>query len=293
MIEARGLACGYDRTDVLRDVDLHFRAGEVSGVLGPNGSGKTTLLHALAGIIKPRRGLVRLAGRELEGTTPRWRARRMASVPQRSEVSFPFRCLSVVLMGRYPHLSRWGGYTGRDMEAAMEAMESTRTLYLAERLISEVSGGEAQRVIIARALAQEAEILLLDEATSSLDVARKIQVFDLLARKNREEGTTVICAMHDLNLAALYCHRLIFIKQGRIALDGPTNDMFTTENLSEIYETPVMVSTHPVTGSPQAHFVPGHAGPCVDSRSGASHALSGRGGRDSGEGRPGPGNRSG
>lgn len=260
MIQVKGLRCGYDAGDVLRGVDLEIPAGVIIGVLGPNGSGKTTLLHALNGILTPRDGRVCIEGRDLGTTTVRWRARRMASVAQRSAVTFPFRCLSLVLMGRYPHLSRWGGYTAEDVDAAMGAMEQTETLPLADRLVTEISGGEAQRVAIARALAQAPSILLLDEATSSLDVARKIQVFDLLVRKNREQGVTIVCAMHDLNLASLYCDRLIFLKDGGIALDGATHALFTSENLSDIYETPIMVSRHPVTGDPQAHFVPGSPG---------------------------------
>ena len=147
------------------------------------------------------------------------------------------------------------------MGEALDAMEQTETLHLAQRMITEVSGGEGQRVIIARALAQKSEILLLDEATSSLDVAKKIQVFDLLKDKNRE-GTTVLCAMHDLNLAALYCRRLIFLKHGTIVLDGPTEETFRERELSEIYDADIRISAHPVTGSPQAHFVPGRADRC-------------------------------
>ncbi len=257
MIQVESLRCGYGATDVLRNVNLRIPEGEVAGVLGPNGSGKTTLLHVLAGFMAPKEGFVRIAGRDLRGTSVRRRARRTASVAQNASVTFPFRCLSVVLMGRYSYLSRWGGYTADDFEKAMEAMELTGTIPLAERFINEVSGGEAQRVVIARALAQAPSILLLDEATSNLDVARKIQIFDLLLKKNRDQGITIVCAMHDLNLASLYCDRLIFIKDGGIALDGPTNELFTSQNLSAIYETRVMVSRHPVTGSPQAHFVPG------------------------------------
>ncbi len=264
MIEVRSLRCGYGAADVLQHVDLRIPEGEVAGVLGPNGSGKTTLLHVLAGILGPKEGQVLIAGRDIKDTSVRWRARQAASVAQNATVTFPFRCLSVVLMGRYSYLSKWGGYTADDFEVAMEAMESTGTLPLADRFISEVSGGEAQRVVIARALAQSPSILLLDEATSNLDVAGKIQVFDLLAHKNREEGTTIVCAMHDLNLASLYCDRLIFIKDGGIALDGPTHELFTSRNLSEIYETRVIVSRHPVTGSPQAHFVPGNAADMPD-----------------------------
>ena len=256
MIDVKSLTCGYGKREVLRNITFHLDRGEFVGILGPNGSGKSTLLLTLAGGLPYHQGSIRLRGEEIGRTSPRRRARMIASVPQKSEVSFPFRCLSIVLMGRYPYLSRWGGYSPEDKEAALQAMEETDTLHLAERLITQVSGGEAQRVIIARALAQQTEMLFLDEATSSLDVAKKIQAFDLLKRKNAS-GTTLLCAMHDLNLAALYCRRLIFLKDEKIVLDGPTADTFRDENLSEIYETDIRTSRHPVTGTPQAHFVPG------------------------------------
>jgi len=256
MIEISSLSCGYGKSEVLKEISLHLKQGELAGMLGPNGSGKSTLILALSGILPYRSGSIRVAGKEIGGTPARWRARKMASVPQRSELTFPFKCLSVVLMGRYPYLSRWGGYSLQDMNEALDAMEQTETVHLAQRMITEVSGGEAQRVIIARALAQKTEILLLDEATSNLDVAKKIQVFDLLKRKN-SRGATLLCAMHDLNLAALYCTRLIFLKEGRVVLDGPTQETFSENKLSEIYETDVKVSRHPVNGCPQAHFVPG------------------------------------
>jgi iron complex transport system ATP-binding protein len=245
---------------VLKGIDLRLLAGEMVGVLGPNGSGKSSLLLAIAGVLPVWSGTVRVAGHEVKEQGGRWRARRMASVPQRTDITFPFRCLSLVLMGRYPYLSRWGGYSQGDMEVAVEVMEQTDTLHLAQRRIGEVSGGESQMVIIARALAQEADLLLLDEATSNLDAARKIQVFDLLREKNRH-GTTLLCVMHDLNLAALYCRRLVFLKEGRVVLDGPTEEIFHGENLSQIYETDIRVSGHPVSGDPQAHFVPGGSAP--------------------------------
>jgi iron complex transport system ATP-binding protein len=256
MIEAASLSCGYGKKEVLRDLRFRIGAGEFVGILGPNGSGKSTLLLTLGGILPGRSGSLRIAGKEVSGTTQRWRAKRIASVQQRSELSFPFRCLSIVLMGRYPYLSRWGGYSAADREAALQAMEDTGTIHLAPRLITEVSGGEAQRVVIARALAQQTDLLFMDEATSSLDVAAKIRIFDLLRRKN-SEGTTILCAMHDLNLAALYCRRLIFLKGHAIALDGATEETFKDETLSRIYETDVRVCRHPVTNDPQAHFVPG------------------------------------
>ncbi|MEW6668734.1 MAG: ABC transporter ATP-binding protein [Thermodesulfobacteriota bacterium] len=256
MIRVDSLTCGYGKQEVLKGLSFQVKEGEFVGILGPNGSGKSTLLLSLAGVLPYRRGSIRVKGEELASTPPRQRARIVASVPQRSEVSFPFKCLSMVLMGRYPYLSRWGGYGPEDHEAAVRAMEETDTLYLAGRLITQVSGGEAQRVILARAMAQSTEVLLLDEATSNLDAAKKVQVFDLLRRKN-VAGITVLCAMHDLNLAALYCKRLLFLKSARIMLDGTIAETFTDELLSKIYETDIRVSRHPVTGDPQAHFVPG------------------------------------
>ena len=257
MIEAASLTCGYRNREVLKGIRLEVPRGDFVGVLGPNGSGKSTLLLTLAGVLGYPHGSLKVAGEEIASTAPAWRARRIAVVQQRSEFSFPFQCLSVVLMGRYPYLSRWGGYSPADREAAMQAMEDTETLHLARRLITEISGGEAQRVIIARALAQQSDLLLLDEATSSLDVAAKIRVFDLLRRKN-SEGVTVVCAMHDLNLAALYCRRLIFIKDQSILLDGDTEETFKDEQLSRIYGTDVRVCRHPVADRPQALFVPGN-----------------------------------
>lgn len=256
MIETVSLACGYGKREVLKDIQLRIGPGEFVGILGPNGSGKSTLLLTLGGILPSRRGTLKLSGREIAGTSHRWRAKRIASVQQRSEISFPFRCLSVVLMGRYPYLPRWGGYSPADRETALQAMEDTGTIHLAHRLINEVSGGEAQRVIIARALAQQTDLLFMDEATSNLDVAAKIRIFDLLRRRN-SAGTTILCVMHDLNLAALYCRRLIFLKDQSIALDGDTEETFRDESLSRIYETDIRVCRHPVTNHPQAHFVPG------------------------------------
>ena len=255
MIEIESLCCGYGTREVLKGVDLCLNAGEMTGVLGPNGCGKSTLLLAIAGVLPIWSGKIRIAGQAIEAGRARRRAQQMASVPQKTTFSFPFRCLSVVLMGRYPYLTGLKDYSHKDMDTALEAMRQTHSIQFAQRHTDEISGGESQMVIIARALAQETDILLLDEATSSLDVAKKIQMFDMLREKNRK-GTTILCVMHDLNLAALYCRRLIFLKDKKIVLDGPTTEIFNDENLSHIYETPVKVFRHPVSRTPQAFFVP-------------------------------------
>lgn len=255
MIEVQNIFAGYHGHDVLKGVSFRITPQEMLGILGPNGSGKTTLIMALTGVMPLRSGEILLDGKTLNTFSNRQIAKRLACVPQKSEISFHFTNMSVVLMGRYPYLDPWLGYSKQDREVATHAMKQTNVLELANRSIKEVSGGEAQLVTIARALAQRTEILTLDEATSNLDAARKIQVFDLLAKKNKE-GSTIICVLHDLNLAALYCKRLIFLKYGKIILDGPTEDVFKDKFLSDIYETDIRVSQHPVTGAPQAHFVP-------------------------------------
>ena len=255
MISVEGLVARYSEREVLHGLDFQVSKGELVGLLGPNGSGKTTLLNCLSKVVDLHAGQVSVAGRELSRYSSQDLAQVEASVPQRLEISFPFKCIEVVLMGRYPHQRGFGGDSDSDLAKAMEVMRLTDTLDLAQRRITEISGGEAQRVVIARALAQEAQIVLLDEATANLDVAHKMQMFDLFQDLN-SQGCTYLCAMHDLNLAALYCRRLIFLKQGHISFDGPTQETFTEETLSHVYETEVRVISHPDTGAPQAMFVP-------------------------------------
>jgi iron complex transport system ATP-binding protein len=256
LIRVESLTARYGDTAVLHGLDFHVAGGEFIGLLGPNGSGKTTLLHCLSRVVPLSAGKVVICGRDLSAYSARELALVEASVPQRLEISFPFKCIEVVLMGRYPYQRAFGTNNEDDLSKATESMRLTHTLDVANRRINEVSGGEAQRVVIARALAQEAAIMLLDEATANLDVANKIQMFDLFSEMN-QQGGTFISAMHDLNLAALYCQRLIFLKNGRISIDGPTLETFTAENLSNIYETEVKIIEHPDTGAPQAMFVPG------------------------------------
>jgi iron complex transport system ATP-binding protein len=260
VIVLKDVCAGYGHKMILDHINLSLDPGEMAALLGPNGSGKTTLLLTLSGVVALSSGTIEIDGEPLAGLEPKAQARKMASVPQRLGEAFDLRVLSVVLMGRYPYISFFGGYQNRDREIAWQAMKETGTDQFGDRLMGELSGGEFQRVVIARALTQQANILLLDEAASGLDIARKIEIYDLLRRKNGQ-GATILTAIHDLNLAALYCPRLVFLKQGRVVLDGPAADIFTEENLEEVYETDIKVAPHPVTGAPQAHLVPGAFGP--------------------------------
>lgn len=260
MIRVTKLHVGYGRTrggrEVLHGIDLHIRRGELVGLLGPNGSGKTTLIKALAGLLPAASGRIEIAGADIAKLSHRERALSLSCVMQHVEAPAGFSVRELVLMGRFAHTGFLSGYGPDDHAAAEAALKDARALDLAERQALELSGGEIQRVLLARALAQGRELLLLDEAVSALDMARRVEAYDLLATLNKG-GSTVLSALHDLNLAALYCPRLVFLKAGLIALDGPTAEIFTESNLKDLYETDIRVAAHPVTGAPQAHLVPG------------------------------------
>jgi iron complex transport system ATP-binding protein len=256
VIRVEALDLGYEDRPVLTGLNFQVNRGEFVGILGPNGSGKSTLIHALSGLLPPKRGRIIIKSEALGSLASRLRAQMLAVVPQSTDVRFPFSCLEIVLMGRYPHRRRLGTLTDTDLIWALKSMRRTTTTHLKERPITEVSGGECQRVVIARALAQDPEILLLDEATSSLDVRKKLEIFEILRYLNENRGLTVLCAMHDLNLAALYCRRLMFIKESRIAVDGPTDQVFTPAILSQVYETPMEVVWHPAHQRPYAVMLP-------------------------------------
>jgi len=256
MIRVSDLTVAYGERVILENLNFQVAAGEFVGLLGPNGSGKSTLLNAMTGLVPLVSGEVWYNGTPLPDWRPQPLARQVAVVPQFTWISFPFSCFEVVLMGRYPYRRRFQGEGPADLEAVHRAMAETHTTELAPRLITQVSGGERQLVVLARALAQDTPILLLDEATSSLDMRRKLEVFDLLADLNQSRGLTVLAVMHDINLATQYCQRLIFLKDRGIYRDGDTFAACQPEVLEAVYETPVLVHPHPVTGRPAVHFLP-------------------------------------
>jgi iron complex transport system ATP-binding protein len=256
VIRVEALDLGYEDRLVLTGLDFQVARGEFVGILGPNGSGKSTLMHALSGLLPILKGRIAIGGKPLGAYSSRLRAQLLAVVPQSTDVRFPFTCLEIVLMGRYPRRRRLGTLTPEDLLWALQSMRHTTTSHLQERPVTEVSGGECQRVVIARALAQDPEILLLDEATSSLDVRKKLEICEVLKSLNETRNLTVLCAMHDLNLAALYCGRLLFLKDGKIFADGPTGQVFTPETLAAVYDTPMEVVRHPGHQRPYAVMLP-------------------------------------
>jgi iron complex transport system ATP-binding protein len=221
-----GVAVTLGGRPVLRDVALEVAPGEVVGLLGRNGAGKTTLVRVATRVLAPERGTLRLEGRALESYSRRELARRVAVVPQHTQIPFPFRAGEVVLMGRAPHQGLFGLETARDVEVARRAMRRLDVAHLADRSVLELSGGERQLVVVARALAQEADLLLLDEPTAFLDLEHRLRVLEVL-RERAASGASALVVSHDLTLAARFCDRLALLAEGRILAAGPPAEVLT------------------------------------------------------------------
>ena len=247
-LQFQNLHYNYGREPLIEDLTASINPGEFIGLIGPNGSGKTTLVKLASRTLKPLSGQVFLHGVDLARIRARDLARRVAVVPQESTVSFPYRVVEIILMGRAPYHGAFAFEGEADLAVAREVMALTDTERLADRTFYELSGGEKQMVVIARALAQEPEVLLLDEPTAFLDIRHQIEIYELIRRLNRERGLTVVSVMHDLNLAALYCERLVLIKSGKVVRSGRPEAVLTGPIVREVFEADVHVETHRATG---------------------------------------------
>jgi len=239
----------YGSTPVLRDLRLRIEPGELTALLGPNGTGKTTCVRLAAGSLTPQRGRVRLFGRDLRTFGAPERARTVAVVPQESPLEFEFRVHEIVAMGRSPHQGLLGLESGEDRKAVAEALQVTGMDGHAGRPLAALSGGEKQRVILARALAQHPRLLLLDEPTAHLDLKHRLAIYALLQRLQRE-GLTTLVVSHDLNLAAAHCGRLVLFRCGEVVADGPPRAVLRREVLREVYEVDLEVRADGEGGAP-------------------------------------------
>lgn len=240
----------YGSHPVLRGVDLAVRPGERVALLGRNGSGKSTLLNLAAGLLPPASGRVRLDGDDVRALPSRTRARKIAMVPQNLPIPFAFTLREWVSLGRTPYLSALRGERDEDRAAVETALELAQVTDLADRLVGEVSGGERQRAALAMALAQQPELLLLDEATAHLDLHHQVGLLGLVRQLNQERGLTVIAAIHDMNLAALWFDRLVLVHHGRIFADGPPEAVVRPDLLEAVFQCGVDVIPHPTEGVP-------------------------------------------
>ncbi|MDF1561421.1 MAG: ABC transporter ATP-binding protein [Deltaproteobacteria bacterium] len=255
-----GLAFAYPGGRTLfADLTLEVRGGELLGVLGPNGAGKSTLLSLLCGLARPAAGRLFLGGDPLEGLSRRELARRIALVPQDVGAAFPFTVLQTVLLGRTPHLGPLGIERAEDLERAEAVLEETGLSALRDRPIDALSGGERQRVLIARALCQDTPLLACDEPTSHLDIHHQVKTYDLFHRLTRDPARGALCVLHDLNLAAAYCDRILLLDaEGRQAALGPTEEVLSYALLKEVYRTEIWVGVNELTGALTLAPVAGH-----------------------------------
>jgi iron complex transport system ATP-binding protein len=239
-LTVHSLGVAINGTTLLADVDLSIEPGEWVGLIGPNGAGKTTMLHAITGITVAI-GFTAVGGDNLASLNPAQRARRIALVPQRPVIPPGMDVFTYVLLGRTPHLGTFAAEGRHDLEVAAAAMAELGVADLANRNIATLSGGELQRVVLARALAQETEVLLLDEPTSALDVGNQQQVLEVIDRLRATRGLTVLSALHDLTLAAQFCDRLALLADGRLVSSGIPQEVLTEENIRLHYDATVNV----------------------------------------------------
>jgi iron complex transport system ATP-binding protein len=235
----------------MEDVSFAVDEAQIVAIIGPNGSGKTTLLKIINGTLFPSTGQMLIDGKD----TSRWSrqeiARKVAIVPQETAVIFPFYAEEIVLMGRFPHLSNYRFEDKKDYRIVREAMEKTDTLAFATRRFNELSAGERQRVLIARALAQEPKVLLLDESTVFLDLKHQLQFLTLLRHLNTAQQLTVIFVTHDINLAAQNADRIILLDCGKIYAIGKPAEVITAANIKEVYDVDSLIDKNPQSGLPR------------------------------------------
>ncbi|MDR1132179.1 MAG: ABC transporter ATP-binding protein [Oscillospiraceae bacterium] len=251
-LQVENLTFSYGECEAADNVCLHVEAGEFIGLIGPNGSGKSTVLNNIYRALTPDRGTITLDGENLLKMSHKRSALKLAVVGQENDVPFNFLVEEIVAMGRSPHKRLFDIDNAYDKYIVKHALAHLGMEDMAKRNYLNLSGGEKQRVIIARAIAQESDFFILDEPTNHLDISYQMQVFDFIKRLK----VTVLSAIHDLNMAALYCDRLYVLKAGRIVLRGTPEEVFTPENIYGVYGVRSSVGKHPITGKTAITFLP-------------------------------------
>jgi ABC-type cobalamin/Fe3+-siderophores transport system ATPase subunit len=250
MLEIESLSVNYGKRKILERISLEVESGEITVVIGPNGAGKSTLIRALSGTLPDYQGRVRVNGKDVSRLSPNQRARYLAVVPQARNLPPAFTVYQSVLMGRTPYLGWLGQTSEGDRRQACTALERTSCLELADRPVGELSGGEQQRVLLARALAQDTPVLLLDEPTTHLDLHHQSGLLNLIRGLATHQKLAVLMVLHDLNLASLYADRVALLVSGRLSAVGAPQEVLTEQNLSLVYQVPIHVIPHPDYGSP-------------------------------------------
>ncbi len=253
MIEINNLSFSFAETEIFSHLNFNVNQGEILSIIGPNGCGKSTLLRLLRGSLKAQKGEVLWEKTPVEQISARIMAQKVAVVPQSTTIHFPYKVQDLVAMGRYPHRKNLLSFQNKsDQHAIEQALVMADILPLAERPVTQLSGGELQRVLLARALAQNSSVLFLDEATSHLDIDHRLELTELLVRLNRDQHTTIVQISHDLDLAAAISDRILLLTEhGNIAQIGTPSTVMTAANLQRVFRVDVKVTNNPFTGNPQ------------------------------------------
>jgi iron complex transport system ATP-binding protein len=251
LLSAVGIEFGFGRRAFLAVEKLDVWPGELVGLLGPNGAGKSTYLRLMAGLATPLRGVVYICGQQVEKVSPEARSRCLAWVPQRSETPFEWTVSEMVSLGRHPHHGRAWRERPEDQDVVAKALESVGLSTLRERAVGTLSGGEWQRALLGRALAQDARVLLLDEPVASLDLGYQRKIYELIRSLCRERRVGAIVADHHIDLHAAFCDRLVLMDGGRVVAQGAPVEVLTSANLESVFRTPLRVEVDPCTGRPR------------------------------------------
>lgn len=239
---------------ILNNLNCLIEKGNMYGIIGPNGSGKTSLVRNILRFIEVKEGNIILDEIHLKDYKRKDLAKKIALVPQNTVLDSSFCTYDVVMMGRIPHQKRFANASETDREMVQKAMLLTDCYQLQDKSVATLSGGESQRVITARAIAQDTQWLILDEPTSSLDIKHQIELMDSLKKLNEKKEKTIIAVLHDINIAATYCNRIIMMKNGQIYSNGKTEEVLTEENLNKVYEVDFEILENPRTG--KKYYVP-------------------------------------
>lgn len=249
-IVVRNLDWSYGQEKILDNINIKFEEGKFYSIIGPNGSGKTTLIKNISKLLEIKKESVFVNKCDLTKLSSKEFAKKISCVPQNTNIDFEFSVIDIVLMGRAPYLRRFQSESKDDLEIVKRAMEITNTWYLKDKRINEISGGERQRVIIARAIAQNTRIILLDEPISHLDIHHQVELLDTIRKLNEENNITVIAILHDLNMAAEYSDELILLSKGKIVAKGIPKEVLTKENIKQVYNIEINLIKNPVTKKP-------------------------------------------
>ncbi len=241
ILNVEDLRFSYGKTEVLKGISMEFYQGTFYGIIGPNGCGKSTLLKNLYGYLTPSSGSVSIFDKDIRSMKARQRAKYIAYVPQETFTGFDFTVYDVIAMGRSPYHTGLQPMSKEDHDKIIEAMEETSTLHLKDKSINQLSGGEKQRAILARAFAQDSEIIVLDEPVSMLDINHQVEIMDLARSLADKKYRTIICVLHDLNLAAQYAQHIFLMADGRLVESGMQNHVLTEDILTNVYGVSVRV----------------------------------------------------